>query len=391
MSRFVTGDHILFDECMVAFRPDKAIHFPGGPKFWKDRPEYIYFDFYLNKSLEFEDFSIGPTQAVQLPGHCQAFIAPLTMPLWFEDVNRHCFSLAVSAVLAFLLGRPVNSTRDVAMLIGRPGTDWAALAMRFPVLAAGPGSHSTDVPQRVIQQLQNDACWLINALRKMPYKPYLSIMQAIRLIHLAHLTMREDFALGYYLLISAIEAISQNAIEIKDVAVIDKRESEWSSLAETDPKYKEIFDAYRKLKSNDRYLKRRFIKFIVDNVPKDTWYELSDPYDERDEWYLESTGRKPQPDWSNDLDWQLCPENIDEGRVMKILGDAYDHRSSFTHGGENPPHKDPQSRNRFFECYNEYDYEKGTSKLKSIVVPTFRLMAFLATKSITRYIRELYS
>ena len=69
-----------------------------------------------------------------------------------------------------------------------------------------------------------------------------------------------------------------------------------------------------------------------------------------------------------------------------MLHDAYGHRSGFIHRGESPPHQQPVSSNRFFE--EVFEYDESRKSLARLIVPNFRLMAYIAQHSILNFARE---
>ncbi len=382
MVRVVTADHVVFTECVWAFRPPEL---PGpslaqGQK--ADLVGYVLLDFESHQTWEFEHFVIQPVHRVPFPDAYAAFVAPVSLPPWLDHLNGHLFTTALSAVCSFATGRPATAPRDPYWTwrpLGEP--QLLTLGIQFPVLVAGPGSHDSTLSQETATKLYNAIVEITSILLKLRDKDYIQVMRAIRLVHLAHLNKRMGFALAYYLLVSAIESVAQYAIEREKFAKSHPSEQRWKELAKHNADVKELLGAYRQERGNSRYLKRRFVEFVFDYCPPCLWHEMSHPMDN-----LASRLGEVQCelDWSwlpGKKWWEVYPADLSEEMVRRILSDAYDHRSGFTHGGKPPPHRQPNSTNRFFDI----QYELESRGVKRIVLPTFRLMAFIAQRSITTY------
>jgi len=378
--RAVTGDHILFSECIPALRPDTAA---GWLTEEDHKPDsfygYLFLDFNLSIPLMFDDFQIDPSIEVKLPGAYSAFISRVKLPKWVGNHNSHFFTIALSTAVSFATGRPVKSTRDDYWA-------WRAfnqntlntLALQFPILTAGPGAHVTRLSDQTMTRLAEEVQRVVKILRELPIKHYELIIQAMRLVQLSHLVHRDDFGIAYYLLISAIESIAQSAISRKSVVEQHPKLLEWKKRAKEDPTFRELFKTYKSERGNRQYINKRFVKFIQMYSPPESWGELDDPNADFLAYMAELF---PRHDISHITRRQeKYPVDLSAYDIRKILSDAYTHRSKFTHKGEQPPHDDPNSSNRYFDVVLQW----GTS-FKSFTVPNYRLMSFLARKSILEY------
>ncbi|TKI87282.1 hypothetical protein FC699_29505 [Bacillus wiedmannii] len=380
--RAVTGDHIIFNECIEAFRPGKLpIKIEE-----KQLVGYLLLDFRLNQELEFEHFTIKPSIEVYHKGAYSSFVAPVVLKRTHEFYSPHLFITALSAITSFIFGRPVKAPRD-GYLIGEKELDENSLyeiAIQYPILTAGPGCHSTIIHKDELNELYNELKKVIAFLYDAPFEDYKKFMRSIRLVHLAFLNQREDFALGYYLLVSAIEPFLEKAIKDREVISKHPLVEEWKSIAETNESVKELFKEYRRASSMNKYIRKRFVEFIMKYCPPSQWDKLKHPFEEIALQSAELTGEKN--DWITKKQWyEIYPEDLTEEEIRDILSDAYKHRSQFTHQGKNPPHKNPNSFNRFFEKEIIIKEDIPFDRYE-LILPNFRLMSFIVKNSILNYL-----
>ena len=387
--RAVTGDHVMFNECIPMFRPENL-----NPKDEQDQKiGYLLLDFSLQEPIDLIYFSIQPTIEIRLPGAYAAFIAPVFLPKWFElDHNLHLFTIALSSVFSFVTGRPIKATRD-DYLYRREVLDESSmleLAVQHPVLTAGPGSHDTRLSEEYFQKLRTEIQETVRLLFDLPYGLYKTIMQSIRLVHLAHLNKRDDFGLGYYLLISSMEPVARDAIRRKDVAPKHHALEEWKEIAKSNPEFERLLSTYQQEVGKNKYIGKRFEEFVMRYCPPDQWLELEHPRENSIKYSSELTGDNHNWEWITKKQWyEIYPEDLTEKEIRKLIFDAYTHRSKYTHEGENPPHRSPDSNNRFFDKETVVDYDEKTEQFRGIheiVLPNFRLIAFIARKSILNYL-----
>ncbi|KUO71006.1 MAG: hypothetical protein APF77_15005 [Clostridia bacterium BRH_c25] len=151
MSRAVTADHVMFNECIPVFRSEKMEVKTES----NDRYGYLLLDFSLEQSIDFSHFSIKPTIEVTLPGAYSAFIAQVVLPNWFEefDSNTHLFTIALSAIISFVSGRPIKAPRDGYMRWRQlDNCALNTLAIQHPVLTAGPGLMTHVCPKKLLKR-----------------------------------------------------------------------------------------------------------------------------------------------------------------------------------------------------------------------------------------------
>ncbi|MGW6384176.1 hypothetical protein, partial [Peribacillus butanolivorans] len=345
MSRAVTADHVLFDECILFFRP-KEIRIQDEEQLYG----YLLLDFSLTEVLQFEHFTIEPSNQVSLPGVYGAFISRVKLPKWFEwGHNSHLFTIGLASVISFVTGRPVKAPRDGYTL--RKNLDHktlSELAIQFPILTAGPGAHDTQLSNEGTSRLINNLTEMINLIYSMPHDLYKSIMQSIRLVQLAHLNKREDFGLSYYLLVSSIEPVATKAIKRKKVVKENPIKKEWKELAKTNEEFSSLLIKYQDELSKNKYLGIRFVEFIMQYCPPVEWFELEHPYENRNKFMSDFSG--DNQDWDTEKkEDERYPDDLSDIEIKNILSDVYKHRSNYTHEGKNPPHRYPNNWSRFFE------------------------------------------
>lgn len=385
MARAVTADHVLFKESIQYFRPRPDTAASLAPQREPDLFGHLLLDFDSTRELKLGEFTIKPTKRVDLPQGYAAFVAPVQLPRWIrERDNGHLFTIALSSVFSFAVGRPTKSPRD-DYLIGKTLTDsdLLALAIQFPVLTAGPGAHGVLLSKATIEKYHAYVQDVVSALYEIPYSRYLDLIQGIRLVHLAHINKRDDFSLAYALMIAAIESVARIAVPRDDVKERHSSEGDWISRARSDPVFKELFAAYRKERGKNQYLAKSFVEFILRYCPINSWDGLEHPYSNIEQIRSELTGETPH-NWLTEKKW--FEVDLSEGKIRKMLHDAYSHRSGFIHRGQSPPHQQPVSSNRFFE--EVFEYNESRRSVDRLIIPNFKLMAYIAQHSILNFARE---
>lgn len=388
MSRAVTADHVLFDECLSIFRPQKIEEIEDTNSIIV----YLLLDFRITEELKFEYFKINPTIEIKLPGAYASFIAPVQLPKWFEvNNNAHLFAIALASVFSFVTSRPAKAPRD-GYITWREHLDMNALqelAIQFPVLTAGPGAHDTSISKETLGRMYAELNETFKMLYAMPYEHYLNAMQSMRLVHLALLNKRDDFGLAYYLLVSSMETVAKKAVKRKDFVSNHPKESEWKELGKTNEDIKELLSLYKAQRSQSQFLGKRVVEFIMKYCPPDQWLDLKHPEANRASYFEELSGQKN--DWYLEKQWyEKYPEDFNETEIRKILNDLYVHRSKFTHEGKNPPHKNPNSHNRFFDNQTIVVESNEGYTIEDIILPNFQLVSFIAKRSIRNYLQEKF-
>jgi hypothetical protein len=377
----------LFDEAIAAFRPA-----PDERNF-SERAEsepleaHVLLDFAIPTSINCGEFSLSTTRRVDFPGAYAGFIAPVSLPRRIERYNGHLFAVAVSAVVSFTLMRPAKSPRD-DYLIGRalPEHDLTTLGLQFPVRIAGPGSHNWQLSVQTLENYSLSLSEVTALLYNLPHKDYIRVMRAIRLVQLAHNNVRDDFSLAYYLLVSAIETIAQKAVAKKEFAEKHPQEEAWKSASKNNPMVKELLTAYRDERGKTQYLRKRFVKYILDYCPPSQWSDLEHPMSNLQS-FLQEIMPTGQYDHLTEKEWdETYPSDLPENSVTEVLSDLYKYRSRFTHEGAAPPNRNPTSYNRYFD--KEMEYDQNTGQLRELLLPNFRLISFIAHRSILNFARR---
>ncbi|MFF5400938.1 hypothetical protein ACFY5J_27050 [Peribacillus butanolivorans] len=385
MSRAVSGDHVLFEECIPMFRPEKIKVYEEG----NDLYGYLLLDFELTESLHFEYFIIESTKVVILPGEYKAFISRVKLPKWFEwEHDSYLFTIGLASVISFVSGRPVKSPRD-----GYTSSEeldqqtLSELAIKFPIISSGTGTHDIRLSNDSHSKLKENLHEIMILLYSVPYELYKTVMQSIRLVHLAHLNKREDFGLGYYLLVSAVEPIATEAIKRKKVAGKNQLKKEWKEIAKTDEVFRDLLEKYQNELSKNRYIGTRFVEFIMNYCPPTQWFDLKHPRENLMEYIGEISGRSQDSNIKKKW-YEIYPDDLSDVEIRAILSDVYVHRSKFTHEGKNPPHRRPNSSNRFFDKEFIDEYVDGEYRYNEIVLPNFQLISFIANRSILNFLKE---
>lgn len=396
MARAVTADHILFSECMYYLRRD--FH-QEKPRFaiQEDQKTFscVCTTFRITKEWNLGDFSIHPSRQYDLPSCKKSLISFVSNPSWIKGepgVHSFLFGEVLSSLISFIALVPSKSPRnthylDVNSLDEISDKCIEDVAFTLPFIMYGTGASktrlTTDEEDQIIRELRE----LIEILNNVDRKLYEVGIQAIRLIHLSILTKRDDFGLGYLLLISAIEAVAQKAINEKVFKETHPKEQDWTQKAKVDESFRELLKVYKEARNKDKHLSKRFTKFILDFCPPNDWEDLvRTDYD-----------FSPR-EWSNMIKGTEHPSCMRREEIEKILNSAYKHRSFFVHRGEQPPHQNPQAGlNKFFEVIHKFDeipfgeIQETTSPefitVQSEVYPTYELMLGIAKHSIIRWLK----
>lgn len=381
MSRPVTADHVLFDECIAAFRQNAPEQrpFAGGKSI-----SYLLTSFEIPQPWQLPHCLVQPSVQVDFPGSYAAFVSRVENPEWVGSHNPHLYGIALSSVVSFSTGRPCRSTRDGYRCRDEPLSDdeREQLGLLHPVLVAGPGGINTTLPTEKWETLSTATYSLIAKLQSLPYETYAILMQAIRLVHLSLLNKRDDFGLAYLLLVSAVESIAQHAVKRDKVKVVHPSEAAWESRATKDDEFKKLLTAYRELRGQNQYLKERYIEFIKEFAPIEIWDQIvPHPLQDTADCFKE---RAPSIDMSHLVQkswYEKYPKDLSPQQIQEILSDSYAHRSYFIHRGKQPPHRDATSSTRFFQ--EVYDFDGMNEKIR--LLPNYELLLGIAQKSITAW------
>jgi len=385
MTRAVTADHVLFDECIDAFRPEQ---YNSSQLINGSSKSFILTAFEINQVWDLGICNVHPSERVILPGAYSAFISKIDNPKWVERHNSHLFGIALSAIISFVTHKACKSTRDDYLCRNEQlsSSDLKELALINPVLTAGPGCTHTSLSIERQTLIAQETKILVELLHDIDYKKYVIAMQGIRLVHLSIINKRDDFGLAYLLVVSAIEAISQKAIKRDKVKLKYQSDKAWEEKAKDDVLIKELLDAFKDARGNNQYLKERYIKFILDYTPVDKWEEyVSHPMQDLADYIKEISPSHGMEHMIKKHWFEKYPKDLEPDMIYDILADSYTHRSCFIHRGEQPPHKDPNpSFNRFFQEYREYNKMKFEEKL----LPNYQLLIGISKYSLINWLNN---
>ena len=99
MSCAVTGDHVLFDECIDAFRREREDFqpFDSGGSY-----SFLLTPFELDNEWDLGVCKVSSTVRVILPGAYSAFISKVKNPSWVGTHNSHLFGIALATLFLLL-------------------------------------------------------------------------------------------------------------------------------------------------------------------------------------------------------------------------------------------------------------------------------------------------
>lgn len=385
MSRAVTADHVLFDECIDAFRRERDDYRPYDKG---ESYSFLLTPFQINEEWDLGKCQVSSSVEVRLPGAYSAFISKVKNPEWVGTHNSHLFGIALSTIVSAVTLKPCKSTRDdyLCRRAELSEHDMHQLAIIHPVLVAGPGANNSRLSKSKQDQMRDEISKIIDILFSLDYKIYRIVMQSLRLIHLSLITKRDDFGLAYLLVISAMESVAQNAIKRDKVKRKDADEAAWKKKSSEDPLFQSLLEAYLDSRGKNEYLRERFVKFIEVYAPVENWeqYVVHPMQDMADS--LKEINPSHNLEHLTGKHWfEKYPDDFTEEEINLILSNVYVHRSCFVHRGEQPPHTDPNpSLNRFFQEVREYD----GYNIKEVILPNYELLLGLAKNSIYNWTSE---
>ncbi|WP_426243817.1 hypothetical protein [Psychrobacter sp. TWP2-1-2] len=377
MSRAVLSDHVLFRECIFYLREDLYLQTQRGSTS-KDKKTFscICTTFFITKEWDLGSFSINPSNKVNLAFRRASLISVINNPSWITEGFEHplLFGEILSCLVSFISLLAVKSPRDVELDSSDPIQEsFSEIALTLPFVSAGTGAHQTKLTIEQEDKLIEELKELVSTLNNIEKKDYLFSIQVIRLIHLSILVKRDDFGLAYSLLVFAIEAVAQEAISRKVFREQHPKEKEWGEKAKNDDDFKELLRVYKDSRGKDKYLSKRFTRFIIKFCPPDTWEEIVDSKDHF------SDG-----EWNNHMKGTEHPSKMKTEEIEDILNKVYDYRSRFVHSGTQPPHQFPESSfNKFFETTQIFDGDLHATQIN----PTYELMLAIAKHSIINWLR----
>lgn len=341
-------------------------------------------------------FKIKPTRLINLTNDCRyaSFIAEVTPPSNLEQWDAHLFSTILSTIFSFSVLRPIRGMRDSIIRSKLTDDDYRSLGLQSPHLILGNGSVEYTLALKTLKKYKNSLVNTVRIVLKLSDKDYRNAVLAMHLVQLSLLNKRDDFGLAYYLLVSAIELVATKAISGKSYKKPHELEPCWVELSKKSQVVKELHMQYKSLRGNTKYLKQRFVDFILQYCPPEKWGGLGHPQDNEvallNRFYngRGTSGRKVNWNWIVNKKWhEIYPSDILQVGIRNIIVDMYDHRSSFTHEGIPPPHKKSESHNRYFDEVTIFNEQSDEPRI--LILPNFRLLAFIAKTSITNYLKEL--
>jgi len=385
VSRAVTADHVLFDECIDSFRRERDDYrpFDTGESY-----SFLLTPFELDDEWDLGICKVSSSIRVTLPGAYSAFISKVKNPNWVGTHNSHLFGIALATIVSATTLKLCKSTRDDYLCRHNDlsENDLHQLAILHPVLVAGPGATRSRISKAKQDLMRSEVSNLINILCSLEYKVYRTVMQSLRLIHLSLLTKRDDFGLAYLLVVSSIESIAQKAIKRKIVKKKHPDETSWKEKASDDPLFKTLLDAYLESRGNNEYLRERFVNFLKIYAPVEKWEQyIEHPMQDMADSIKEVNPSHNSEHLTGKHWFEKYPDDLTKEEIDLILSDAYTHRSCFVHRGEQPPHTDPNpSLTRFFQEVREYD----GYNIKEAILPNYELILGLAKNSISNWSSE---
>lgn len=386
MSRVVSADHVMFDECILAFRPNGA---GDDLKRSKPRCSYLLTDFELTTEWHLPNFKVHPSKRIEFPMRAMAFISKIDNPEYWNGDGSHLFGIALSSIVSFVTGRACRSPRDgFGFDREQQQCELEQMALLHPIKTTGPGRTETGVSLDLQDQYRIALSEFVATLQAVEQKKYVAVMQAVRLVHLSLLTKREDFGLSYMLIVAAIESIAQYAISRDKVKIKHKNENDWARRAKNDSDFDEIFKAYKDARGKNEYLRERYVRFILTFVPISEWEKcVAIPSTQQDiiDFWIE-VQNKGGPTFSGNLKSgnEKYPSDLDDAVIREALGSSYNYRSEFVHMGKQPPNKNSVAMERFFQSH--YVFKEGYASEE--LLPTYDLLFKLAQLSICNWLKD---
>lgn len=386
MARAVTGDHILFNECIGAFRRKNDV----SDKLYVENKSFLLSSFRINETWDLGICKVSPSKEIKLPGAYSAFISTISNPESNEKYNQHLFGIALSAIISFISLKNCKSTRDGYLCMRESLTqqDFLELAIMNPILTSGSGANNVRLSNENEKLLCLEIKNFINLLHNIEYGKYIKLMQSIRMINLSISNKRDDFGLAYFLAVSAIESIAQIAIKRENVKIKDALESTWKEKAKGDPIFEKLYESYKTLRGNNSYLSERYVKFIMDFAPQIKWIDLvPDPEEYIKKLLISLNEILPNQNQYDQIiaekrSFEVYPEELNDSEIKDILSNSYKYRSEFVHQGKQPPHREVNGQKRFFEKFGD---PFNSIKDNKLLLPTYDLIVNIAKYSIINW------
>jgi len=386
MSRAVSADHVMFNESIAIFqKPNINLIEQYSSQ------SYLALPFELKNDWDLGVFKLTKTTRLNIVGAKDSFVTTVSNPSWIGMHDAHLFGIAIATILSFITGKPCKSTRDK---VYNPEFGIYEAGIQNPILVAGPGAHISDISDKKEKEIIDELSSLANSLMNNgDKKKYNSMMQAMRLVYLSIVNLRDDFGLSYLLIVSAIESIAQRAIKRDTVRKKDPKEKEWEKIAETNEDVRVLLGNYKEARGKNEYLKERYIKFIFDYAPPSLWKEivahpmqgLVDSMENR----IEGFENFNLHHLTEKNIRENYPEDFSDEQLKEIIGRTYNYRSGFVHRGEQPPYQNPNSIiERFFTTQILYSFRNERENYEELIMPNYTLLSGIAKHSIMKWYQK---
>lgn len=368
------ADQVLFDEVMDAFRRgSSAITL-------RREPTVSYF---LSSFVIFEDWDLGcftihKTLEVKLGANKKGLVNKISNAPWV-GTDANYFAEAVSTLFSFVSGTPAAAPRGNVFAGMRELCEYelSDISYCLPVDEAGPKAVKKYSVETQVAIRDSLIC-LCKSLLSVEYERYVECFQAVRLVALSIKTKRDDFGLGYLLVVSALESVAQRTISVEPFRERQrpKQWSNWSEVAKGDPVVGKLFKYCTDKFEREGFLGERFVELVFSYSTVEEWEQkvrhASDPAGfQVSQEAREHLGYLARKRWD-----EIYPGDLGVEELKRVIKTSYVHRSDFVHQGKQPPHALPHSR--FFQ--------KLFTGKKLELFPNYELMLGIAQIVITRWI-----
>jgi|GEM_PF-3279971 len=419
--RYLDQNHILFKEAIIAFSKKQAENTPSLVKLYKTTVDkrlfgYLVLDFNLTEDIVCGDFTIFKSEKIYFDLQdtfgqqmSWSYISAVRLPEYVNFLNSSLYTLALSTICSFAFERPVYSATEYSYekhLEKKASSDELKhIGMSFPILSLGNNGTESRVHHSVISRWINrfkEINELVNKFSKTDNSKsrltYNSFFQIMRLFQLSLQNKKNDFDLSFSLLVASIESAAtfySKALSPKKpdnhkrwLELRESRDPIISSLAQ---KYEELWATFSQVEK-DSQLSPRFIRFIFECAPKETWEATID-----DDLLRDGLDYRQKYPHEVSLQPELTPNSLTDEELQDIIKKTYSYRSNFIHKGISTPHQEHKNsnRNRFFEKilnpnrYNKRNYNNDFD-FESLfdLHAKYELMSCIARISITEYAKS---
>ncbi|SED66269.1 hypothetical protein SAMN04487765_0647 [Tenacibaculum sp. MAR_2010_89] len=414
--RYLSQNHILFKEAIIAFSKERAEKASTLVKLYKTTADkriygYLVLDFSLSEDIvcgdltifksEKIDFDLKDTFGQQISW---TYISAVRMPEYVNFLNSSLYTLALSSICSFAFERPVYSateyTYEKHLEKKASLEELKHIGMSFPILSLGNDGTESRVHSSIISQwIKNfkEIYKVVNTFSETDNSnsklTFYSFFQIMRLVQLSLQNKKNDFDLSFSLLIAAIEsAATFYSMPISPTK--PKEHKQWLKLRKSgDPiinnlanKYEELWAKFSQVEK-DSQLSSRFIKFIFECAPKETWEETID-----NDLLRDGINYRQKYPHEVSLQSELTPFTLSDEQLEEVIKKTYSYRSNFFHKGISTPHQEHKNsnRNRFFEKtlnMSRYNKKKKETHLNIESLynlhAKYELMSCIARVSIT--------